>query len=310
MFVRGSAKMMFENVYALSSNYSKNSQTIIAPNQNSIFAPDESITIDNSFRKYAISGMIQSTYLSGLSSKDTADYNIFYDEFGTIMREAAYFKVNYDKAYPALYAKLAPTFTTTKGYTVSGFRANAYGAEFLIFNNTDSILNLDSSSGSYLRIQGITFTQQSDHTLTVDDYFTKRGDLAALALEKDQSVSIRNYKIYNNQQILHILPNIRKNRMINGKKDFNLNAPYIQTQDAANELMGWMISKIMSPRLAVGMSVFAMPTLQLGDIVTINYKDENQQDIIPSTSRFVVYYIDYQKSISGPNMNVYLSEVV
>jgi len=42
-----------------------------------------------------------------------------------------------------------------------------------VFNATDTALNLDETSGNYLRIQGITFTQQSSNTLTVDQYFNK-----------------------------------------------------------------------------------------------------------------------------------------
>lgn len=87
------------------------------------------------------------------------------------MRECSYFNIKYDKAYPALYAKLSPTFTKTKGYTVSGFYADSYGAEFLIFNATDTLINLDETTGNYLRIQGITFTQDTTHELTVDEYF-------------------------------------------------------------------------------------------------------------------------------------------
>jgi hypothetical protein len=301
LFVRGSAKVMFENVYAISSNYAKDSQTKLAPIMNSVFTDNSAIRFNDSFSKYAMSGMIQQTYLSGISTKDYPDYNMFYDEFGTIMREAAYFNVKYDKAYPALYAKLSPTFTSTKGYTVSGFRADAYGAEFMIFNNTDTVLNLDNTSGNYLRIQGITFTQQSNNSLSVDEYFSKKSDLSNPIFENGTTVNVQNQQQYSN---------LKANRSIYGKKEFSVDALYIQTQDAANELMGWMVSKVMKPRYAIGLSLFAMPTLQLGDIVTINYKDENANDIIPSTSKFVVYHIEYSKSNNGPQMNVYVSEVV
>jgi hypothetical protein len=51
--------------------------------------------------------------------------------------------------------------------------------------------------------------------------------------------------------------------------------------------------------------------LQLGDIVNIDMKDENGTDqIAPESSRFVVYQIEYNKSNQGPEMSVYLSEVV
>jgi hypothetical protein len=195
---------------------------------------------------------------------------------------------------------MSPTFSDVKGYTISGFNANAYGAEFLIFNNTDNVLTLDESSGNYLRIQGITFTQQSEHQLTVDEFFAKNSDLSSPTYVNNKTINVQLNKIFND---------LRTSRTVYGSKDFTLNTPYIQTQDAANELMGWMISKIMHPRLFIGLGLFATPIIQLGDIVSINYKDEAKQDIIPSTSKFVVYSIEYKKSENGPVMNVYLSEV-
>jgi len=53
-----------------------------------------------------------------------------------------------------------------------------------------------------------------------------------------------------------------------------------------------------------------MPILQLGDLVNINYKDNEGIDLIDSeTNKYVVYNISYSKSVNGPEMTVYLSEV-
>ena len=98
--------------------------------------------------------------------------------------------------------------------------------------------------------------------------------------------------------------------MTYGKNDFSLNAPYIQTTDDAESLMAWIISKIMKPRKSVGLRIFSTPTIQLGDIVNIEYKDENGvNQIAPSTTRFVVYNIEYAKTAEGPEMTIHLSEV-
>ena len=74
--------------------------------------------------------------------------------------------------------------------------------------------------------------------------------------------------------------------------------------------MGWIINKVMDPKKAVGVEMFSIPTLQLGDIVTINYQDSSGLDVVaPTTSRFVIYNISYGRSPEGPNMTLYLSEV-
>jgi hypothetical protein len=302
LFTRGSSKIMFENVYALTNNYSQNTTFSLGTIGDGAFG-DLELNASNAFQKYALSGMIQSTYLSGISPNEPPKYKIYFEEFGTIMREAAYMNVRYDKAYPALTAEIAPTFNRIKGYTVSGFVARAYGAEFMIFNSTDSAISLDSTSGNYLRILGIAFTQNSQNELTVDDYFSKRSDMSNPQFVGD-SLVISPQKEKKNYQ------DIKFSRMTHGKKQFSISAPYVQTQDDANRLMSWLTQKIMKPRKSVGLKVFGMPTLQLGDIVTIDYvTNEGVREIADLDTRFVVYSIDYSKSDQGPEMTVYLSEV-
>ncbi len=302
LFVRGSSRVMFENIYALGDNYSQNTVFSVAEPLSSVFGDNE-INANESFRKYAMSGIIQSTYLSGIGSQQPPKYNMYFEEFGTIMRECAYFDVRYDRAYPALYAQLSPTFNRIKGYTVSGFQADSYGAEFLIFNSTDKALSLDDTTGNYLRIQGVTFTQDTTHELTVDEYFKKRSNLSDPEFVKDRllySPTIEKQR-YND---------IKVSRMIYGKNEFSIDSPYIQTQDAAENLMGWIINKTMVPKKSIGIDLFAIPTLQLGDIVTIDYKNSNQLDLVADDeTRFVVYNIQYEKNEDGPSMTAYLSEV-
>jgi hypothetical protein len=302
LFTRGSSKLMFENVYALSENYSQNTVFTVGETLSSALS-DGKINADESLRKYAMSGIIQSTYLSGISAQEPPRYNMYFEEFGTIMRECAYFDIKYDRAYPALYAQLSPVLSRVKGYTTSGFKADSYGAEFLIFNATDKALNLDETTGNFLKIQGITFTQDTTHELTVDEYFKKRGNLSDPEFKGDTL-------LYSPLVEKSKYDEIRQSRMIYGKNDFTIDSAYIQTQDDAEALLGWIINKVMKPKKSIGVNLFSIPTLQLGDIVTINYKDSDGLDLVASnTSRFVIYNIEYLRGIDGPSMTAYLSEV-
>jgi hypothetical protein len=302
LFVRGSSKCMFENIYALSKNYSQNTVFAVNETLGQVFG-DKEIDVTESFRKYAMSGVVQSTYLSGISAQQPPKYDMYFEEFGSIMRECAYFDIKYDRAYPALYAKLSPTFNNIKGYTTSGFYADSYGAEFLIFNSTDKALNLDETTGNFLRIQGITFTQDTTHELTVDEFFKKRSNLSDPEL-------IGSTLTYSPLVEKSRYDEIKLSRLTYGKNEFSIDSPYIQTQDDADAMMNWIINKLMVPKKSVGMNIFSIPTLQLGDIVTINYKDASGLDLVSKdSSRFVVYNIEYQRSESGPNMTIYLSEV-
>jgi hypothetical protein len=302
LFTRGSSKCMFENIYAISQNYSQNTVATVGETVAKAFG-DVTIDINEAFRKYAMSGIVQATYLSGISSQQPPKYNMYFEEFGSIMRECAYFDIRYDRAYPALYAQLSPTFNKIKGYTTSGFYANSYGAEFMIFNATDSALSLDETSGNYLRIQGIGFTQDTTHELSVDEYFKKRSNLLDTTLNN----AAINYSPLVEKQKYN---EINLSRMTYGKNEFSIDAPYIQTQDAAESLMGWIINKLIKPKKSVGINIFAIPTLQLGDIVTINYKNsDNLQLVADPSTRFVIYNIQYERNSNGPNMTIYLSEV-
>jgi hypothetical protein len=318
LFVRGSSKCMFENIYALSQNYSQNTVASVSPEINNVFGQTQNlndfnketgmfgkneINLNESFRKYAMSGVIQSTYLSGVSAQQPPKYNMYFEEFGSIMRECAYFDIKYDRAYPALYAKLSPTFNNIKGYTTSGFYADSYGAEFLIFNATDKALNLDETTGNFLRIQGITFTQDTTHELTVDEFFKKRSNLSDPEL-------VGNTLTYSPLVEKSRYDEIKLSRLTYGKNEFSIDSTYIQTQDDAEQMIKWIINKIMVPKKSIGVNVFSIPTLQLGDIVTIDYKDSTGLDLVTSSlSRFVVYNIEYSRSLEGPSMTIYLSEV-
>jgi hypothetical protein len=300
LFVRGTSKCMFENIYSMSNNYAENPSTKIDPVVSSAFGT-QTVTMNDSFSKYAISGLVQSTYLSSIGPSGLPKYNIYYDEFGTIMREAAYMNIRYDKAFPALYSRIVPNINKTKTYTTSAYHGSPYGAEFLVFNTTDTVISIDSSNSGALQIQGITFTQQSQNDLTVDEFYSKKSDLSNPVIENGIVVS-------SPTSVKQTYQDIKNTRTTYGRNEFVIDAPYIQTRDMANSLMQWLSERLMKSRVSVGLDVFAVPTLQLGDIVTVSHQENGIQQIDES-SRFVVYQIDYAKTSEDTKMTVYLSEV-
>jgi hypothetical protein len=310
LFVRGASRVMFENVYAITPNEAYNKQPKADTPFATVFDDGKLSSTSGTYSKYALGAGIQSTYVKSLSALQPPEYLIYYDEFGTIMRECSYFNIKYDKAYPALQAKIAPTFNKLQGYTISGFAADPYGAEFLIFNTTDTVLNLDSTTGNYLRILGVTFTQQSEHDLTVDEFFAKKSDFSNPTFSGDSLFD-------NPVNANNIYYDIKNSRMTYGKKEFNISGQYIQSQDAAEGLMDWIATKLMKPRRSVGIEVFGMPIIQLGDILEIDYQmptsNTNSTEINQISadgSRFVVYSIEYNRNQDGPSTTIYLSEVV
>jgi hypothetical protein len=299
LFVRGESRCMFENVYALSDNFAENSSRSLQLPVSKIFG-DEQITETEAIRKYSLSGIIQNTYLRGISSESSPTYSIFYEEFGTIMREAAYFDIKYDRAYPSLYSKIADTLNRVKGYSVSGFFAGSYGAQFLIFNTTDKFLTLDDTTGNYLRILGIAFTQNTTYTLTVDDYFKKNSNLINRFYGQGT----------NPEEYQRLYVDIENSRNKHGRNAFNIQGVYLQSDSAAEDAMDWIIRRVMVPKKTVGVLSFATSNVQLGDIVSINYKNNQDKNVISSVDkRFVIYNIEYQKSNSSVETILHLAEI-
>jgi hypothetical protein len=299
LFTRGPSKCMFENIYALKNLQSQETTASVINSISDAFV--NSVSSSEALRKYAVSGLIQSTYLSGIRIDGSPQYSIYFEEFGTIMRECAYFNIKYDQSYPAFLAFLAPTFNNERTYTASGFRAGSYGAEFLIFNNTDKAIVLDETSGSYLRIIGVTFTQNTSNVLTVDDYFKEVSNFSdPIRINNTIKSPVRANKIYDN---------IKLSRSRYGEKQFSLESPYIQSDDLAKNIMEWMIDKTLSPKKILFLEVFGGAHLQLGDLIKINYSLPDGDILIDEEKRFVISEIFYSRSSSDLRNRITVVEV-
>ena len=102
---------------------------------------------------------------------------------------------------------------------------------------------------------------------------------------------------------------IKQSRLSYGINSFSLSMPYIQTSGDAEDLLGWIINKNMTPKRLLGINIFATPILQLGDIVNIDYVKDEINIIAETSKQFVIYDIGYSRSLSGPEMTLYLAEV-
>jgi len=304
LFVRGSTTAMFENVYAMRNNISANYYDPSDTPLESVALLAKEEVVEESYRKYKLPEAVSSTYLTGISAISPKKQNLWFEEFGTIMREMDYFNIKYDKAYPALAAQIAPTFNSMKGYAISSFNPTAYGAEFMVFNITDKAISLDENSGNWLRILGVTFTQQTDRELTLEEYFAENANLSDPAFWNG---SASGNIVLNKKNYQRIKNSIAKY----GKKEFSVDAPYIQNKAIAESTMEFLVKNVTVPRKAVGVEVFGAPHLQLGDIVSFSYQSNDGTDIIADVSkRFVVYSINHARGPEGLKTTVYVSEVI
>lgn len=303
LFVRGAAHVMFENIFALKQSVASDSTgSVIDSNALNKAFGSESVTT-SSFNRYGISGIVKNTFLSGISGSDAPRFNMYYEEFGTIMREAAYFDIKYDKAYPAITSQISPTLNDTPGFKVSGYHAGSYGAQFLVFNVMDKTITLDETSGNYLRIQGVAFTQNTKHELTMDKYYNEGSALS------NPSVTDNGLVLKPPRTEADKFRTLKISRMKYGKSDWSFESDYIQSQASANALMEWLSAQTTREKRLVGVDIFPDSTIQLGDIVSFDYSVSGTEKIAPSDTKFVVYNINYSRDYSGTTMQVFVSEV-
>jgi hypothetical protein len=293
LFTRGSSKCMFENIYAI-----KNVKQTDATLAEKI---DESFSAE-SLRKYSLPAAIQRTYLSSIGTETKPTVGFYFEEFGTILRECAYFNIKYDQAYPALLAKIVPPFTVEKSYEVSGFLPGSYGAEFLIFNTTDKAIDLSESSTNRIMIQGITFTQNISNVLTVDDYFKELSNFSDPVITNNNLIVSpgRSEKIYES---------VRNSRSVYGNKSFSLDSIYIQNEDSAKDIMKWILDKTIRPRKVFEIDTFGTSHVQLGDIVKINFDLPEGVKLVDENKKFIVISAQYGRSSSNVKSQLRVVEV-
>jgi hypothetical protein len=298
LFTRGSSKIMFENVFALdTTGYDSINESSKDKSLFNIF--NDSLTSNIEFNRYSLNNLLISGFLSRINANTANTNTVFYEEFGSIMREVGYINAKFN-IYPALRSMVSPTPASIGGWFVTGYNSTPYRAEFLIFNTTDFVLTFgdNKDATSNLNISGITFTEEVASELTVDNYYNNM----IQSSREQNSPTAATFKTN--------MTDIKNNRLAYGSKAFSIDSPYIQNQEMAEDLMSWIIEKVSKPRKAVAVQTFGMPIIQLGDIVDFYYDQTKTKPNGITGSRFVVYGIEHDTAENGPSTILYLSEVV
>ena len=164
------------------------------------------------------------------------------------------------------------------------------------FTNGPVVIGSGIQTGtSKLQVSGDTFITGSvgigtstttNNRLTVDDYFNKN-TLTSNPQFVGETLISNPYKFKQDYQ------DIKLSRMTYGKKDFALDATYIQSQDEASSLMKWMIEKTTKPFYHmggdVGVSSLLKPTDALGDSIA----ELSDVDVIPLS--YILEKIDWNR---------------
>jgi hypothetical protein len=160
---------------------------------------------------------------------------------------------------------------------------------------------LDETSGSYLRIVGVTFTQNTSNVLTVDDYYRDISNFS--------DPIVVNNTIRSPQRADKIYQDVKLSRSKYGDRSFSLDSAYIQRSELARDIMEWMVKKTVKPRKTMSIQTFGTPHLQLGDIVKINYTLPDDDLFVDPDKKFVISEISYSRSSGGVSNRLKVVEV-
>lgn len=306
VFVRGRSVVQFEHIYAVGTNrFDLNtnevqSETVVRP------AP---------FTKFSPSAMWSQNALYGGEGSQWR----YFEEFGSLARECRKLTATYD-LYPALRSKIADTLLLDRAFVTTHFTEDSYGATMMVWSHADRPIKFGEPSS--LIIHGLTFADNSEQTLKLDDILTGRNDGALTAGSYHKGIDFRN--------------KLLAQRVSASTLKIDFESMYIQNSNDAQNLMRWLLPWMGQELISVSISAFAVPHIQIGDIVTIDYdiplKIEKNVPIFSNSSnggfepdmemykiknvsfngnkkRFIVKRISINRDNRGPQYSIDLDEI-
>lgn len=167
----------------------------------------------------------------------------FLDEFGNLVHEVREYRVDFDK-FPVLYSSLY--LSNTSQVVVDEYFGNPFGASFIVANASreTAVISGDDST-----------TFGSDNTVQQKLLITGR---------TIQQAAEKQYEVKNSQAIA-----------ARGDISLDISSDWIQSEAAAKALGDWIVNNWSDPADTVGLSSFANPLLQIGDLVAVNYPLRN-----------------------------------
>jgi hypothetical protein len=234
-------------VVTLKGNISSTSTTIpVNTTNNPPFPTSGYVQIDNEIIKY--SSIDDNNFILN-TSDDRAQFDTTAIEhyINTPVREARYYQIKYDNA---------PAFDVYKPYVsaiqdtvppkivMSRYIANAYTAELILSASTSVV------SGNIAYIQGTNpKTEEQDFT-----------SISGVPVKKQEGAN----------QIKSQSATLSEDIKRYGLKEVVIDNQYIYTASKAQEIADFLISKFKEPIPVLNITSMAIPTLQIGDKITIS----------------------------------------
>lgn len=303
VFVRGSSQIQVEHLYATSTKSIK---------PQPIFGDINTANRPKSLKQFSPSSIFTASQVNGTSNGNA----IYFEEFGTMAREVKHIKADFDM-YPVLLSRVAPRPVYDRTYSVSGYYSDGYEADFMLWSQADRLISLSDDS-SALSITGVAFENNDEQTIDIDDYLLGQYDGASRSASYQSGVNLRN--------------RLLASRAAGQTEKIVFESQYIQNRQYALKMLKWITGFVGTERYEISMKAFAVPHLQIGDIVSINHDinsrvsgvlpqndksdDLTLPDVITSSiefdgngKRFMIQSISIDRDVDGPEYTIKLVEL-
>jgi hypothetical protein len=168
-----------------------------------------------------------------------------------------------------------------------------------------------------LNIYGLTFANNAEQTVKLDDFLTGRSDSASQYVVDNAGLQLRN--------------KLLANRAAGMTDKIVLESPFIQSREYAEKIFKWLMGFIGTEKTKLSLTMFGIPHIQIGDIVTVDYdmpvkiatRANETENVDPTTpeynvtmipfedngKRFIVRHISIDRNLDGPTYSVDLVEM-
>lgn len=242
VFVRGASEIQVEHIYAVGTD-------TIDPEP--IYSETKLLSRPRAFKVFSPSAIYTTGRLNGGRSTDS----VYYEEFGTTAREVKNIKAKFD-VYPVMISQIAKRPIFDRAFSISGYNADPYHANFMLWSQADRLLDLGAEETT-VSIIGLPFADNEEKSLTIDAFLTGQYEGSSTAVSYDQGNAFR-------KDLLNA-------RSAGQTEKIEFESLFIQNSDYATKMMRWLSGFMGREMTTLTVTAFGVPHLQIGDIVTVDY---------------------------------------
>lgn len=273
LFVRSNSEAVFEHLMAAEVNKNGRYPVSTIFGKHSPYMP---------LQKAAQKSLLPPGFTTAIVGNQSV--RVFYEDFGRVVREARKFNVTFSS--PSIYSMPISLSRVNPAYNVANYSFSSYGAEFWVFNTSNSSINISQGTALPLSIAGVAINKLNPGEVKLSDYIkTRVGE--------------------DNEKALLLERNIKKY----GSNAYTVSGEYINSMQQANSILSWILENSTKTKKTIAAQVFPNPLLELGDKVRIFYPELGYSYTQQGDKVYYIHSISYSVDNEGPKMSISVREI-